>query len=196
MRESSRDGAKSGGRPRRRRANRKERSLQAFGAYVELLDTASWMRRELRYQLNSFDLTMEGFRILEMLYREGPMTVPAVSQGRRCTRQNVFFLSGRLAERGWVEREVLMLPPVDGASAETSENGDGKPREGRRIARVRLTPAGQRFIGTVFPRHAKVVLALMRALNAREQKFLRRLCRKLREGDVRKFLSEITHVED
>jgi hypothetical protein len=38
----------------------------------------------------------------------------------------------------------------------------------------------------------------MRALTSREQDLLSRLCRKLREGDIMKFVSEITHedVED
>ena len=38
----------------------------------------------------------------------------------------------------------------------------------------------------------------MRAINAREQESLSRICRKLREGDVVRFISEMTHwdVED
>jgi hypothetical protein len=35
----------------------------------------------------------------------------------------------------------------------------------------------------------------MRALHGREQLTLSRLCRKLREGDVLKFVSEITHED-
>ena len=58
--------------------------------------------------------------------------------------------------------------------------------------------AGEKFIGNVLPKHSKLVKALMRVLDAREKQSLSRICRKLREGDVLKFVSEITHedVED
>jgi hypothetical protein len=36
----------------------------------------------------------------------------------------------------------------------------------------------------------------MRVLNATEQNSLSRLCRKLREGDVLKFVAEITHEDE
>jgi len=39
------------------------------------------------------------------------------------------------------------------------------------------------------------VKALTRVLDAREQESLSRLCRKLREGDVLKFVAEITHED-
>ena len=63
---------------------------------------------------------------------------------------------------------------------------------------VGLSKAGKKFIGSVLPRHAKMVKALMRVLDGREQEWISRTCRKLREGDVVKFVSELTHedVED
>lgn len=60
-----------------------------------------------------------------------------------------------------------------------------------RILRVSLTPAGMKFVGRVFPKHAKVVKALMRALEAREQLSLCRICQKLRKGDAAKFYNEM-----
>ena len=74
----------------------------------------------------------------------------------------------------------------------------GEPRRGRRIRAIGLTKSGKKFIGNVLPRHSKVVKAMMRALDGREQETMSRLCRKLRAGDVMKFVSEITHedVED
>jgi hypothetical protein len=47
----------------------------------------------------------------------------------------------------------------------------------------------------VLPRHSKLVKSLMRVLDAREQGSLSRICRKLQEGDVLKFVREIT-MED
>jgi DNA-binding MarR family transcriptional regulator len=71
----------------------------------------------------------------------------------------------------------------------------GRARKGRRIGIVRLTPLGEKLIGSVLPKQAKVVKALMRALHGREQQTLSRLCTKLRKGDVLKFISEITHED-
>jgi len=47
----------------------------------------------------------------------------------------------------------------------------------------------------ILPRRIRIS---MRGINAREQESLSRICRKLREGDVMKFVAEITHddVED
>jgi hypothetical protein len=57
---------------------------------------------------------------------------------------------------------------------------------------VRLTATGKKFIGRVLPNHSKLVKSMFRVLDMREQESLMRLCRKLREGDVVKFLKEIT----
>jgi|ERR1039458_4538835 hypothetical protein len=52
------------------RPTQKEKTQRAFRGYLDLIDTAEWMLGRMRGQLESFDLTM-GFRLLEMLYREG-----------------------------------------------------------------------------------------------------------------------------
>ena len=176
-------------------ATQKEKTLRAFGAYLDLLDTAEWMRSYMRGQLESFDLTMGGFRLLEMLYREGPMSVPAAAEKRGCKRQNMDVIVGRLEERGWVRREVSRLPPSEIKESRLPKAQRGQKREGRRVGIVGLTPLGRKFIGIVFPKHAKVVKALMRVLDAREQESLSRVCRKLREGDVLKFASEMMHED-
>jgi len=56
---------------------------------------------------------------------------------------------------------------------------------------VSLTRDGRKLIATVLPRQAKMVKAMMRALDLREQDTLGRLCRKLREGDIVKYFQEI-----
>jgi hypothetical protein len=61
---------------------------------------------------------------------------------------------------------------------------------------VGLTPRGKHFIGTFFPKHAKVIKSLMRALDGREQVTLIRLLEKLRKGDVVKFVKEIRMYDE
>ena len=51
----------------RRRISHRGKTLRAFRAYLDLLDTAAYMQNELSTQLAAFDVTMRGLRVLEML---------------------------------------------------------------------------------------------------------------------------------
>jgi DNA-binding MarR family transcriptional regulator len=177
--------------PHRPRPTHKERTLRAFRAYLDLLDAAEWMGGRMRGQLEAFDLTMGGFRVLEMLYRDGPMVKRTACERLQCTRQNVDAIVERLEESGWVRREIVWLPPAEIKESHLSKAQRGLPRRGPRVGVVSLTPLGEKFIGVVFPRHGKMVKALMRALDGREQEALSRMCRKLKEGDVMKYVKEM-----
>jgi hypothetical protein len=41
------------------RVTQKERTQRAFRAYLDLIDTADWLKREMRVPLESFDMTMQ-----------------------------------------------------------------------------------------------------------------------------------------
>jgi DNA-binding MarR family transcriptional regulator len=178
-----------------RRPTQKEKTQRAFRVYLDLLDTAEWLRGYMRGPLESFDLTMGGFRLLELLYREGALTVTMAAEKRGCRRQNIDVLVAQLEERGWVRRMIVTLPPVEFEESHLPKAERGKRREGRRVAVLGLSRLGKKFIGNLLPKHGKLVKALTRVLDGREQESLSRLCRKLREGDVVKFYSEITHED-
>lgn len=171
--------------------SQKEKTVRAFQAFLNVMDTADWFRNELRGPLESFDLSMPGFRVLEMLYREGALTVPDVARRRLCTRQNIYFVIAELEKRGWVRQMVVKVPAAAIRESRIAKLRRGIQRDGPRVAVVGLTKKGKEFVGTVVPRHVKVVKALMRALDGREQESLSKMCEKLREGDVVKFVREI-----
>jgi DNA-binding MarR family transcriptional regulator len=173
----------------------REKTQRAFRAYMDLLDTADWIKGELRGPLMSFDLAMGEFRLLELLYREGALFISDIARRRRVHRAGVEVTIERLARRGWVGQKIVALPPVELERAHLAKFRRGERRQGRRIRAIGLTKSGKRFIGNVLPSHSKVVKAMMRALDGREQETLGRLCRKLRAGDVLKFVSEITHED-
>lgn len=181
----------------KRRATQKEKTLRAFAAYLELLDTAAWLKTWMAGPLASMDLTMQGFRLLVLLYRDGPTPMTEAARQMRFPRQNLEFVLRRLEQRGWVGRENVRTPP---GTKRTPEEKKRRRTSLRRWAwqfsAIRLTPQGEKFVGQVFPRHAKVVKALMRALDGREQESLGEICRKLRTGHIWKFLSEITHPDE
>ena len=180
------------------RPTQKEKSIRAFQAFLDVMDTADWFKNELRGPLELFDLTMGGFRLLEMLYREGALTVPDVARRRLCTRQNINFVIASLEERGWVRQMVVRIPAAAIKESRLSKLRRGIGREGPRVAVVGLTKSGKEFAGKMLSRSMKLIKALMRALDGREQESISRACRKLREGDVMKFVSELMHedVED
>ena len=178
-----------------RQPTHKEKTERAFGAYLDLLDAAEWFGREMRGPLGSVDLTMGGFRLLELLYREEIMTVPDAARRRGAMRQTMDVIVARLVELGWVRRVRIALPPADPEGKHLAKSKRTERRLGRRVSVVKLTRAGKKFVKTMLRSHSKLVKALMRVLSAREQDSLGRICRKLREGDVVKFVREIRMEE-
>lgn len=176
--------------------SREERTRRAFQAYTDLLDTAEWMKGQLRGPLASFELAMGDFRLMEMLYREGALFASDVARRRGLHRQALDATIARLEKLGWVSHRMVTLPPVEFEQTHWAKALSKVPRTGRRAKVVGLTRLGKRFIGNVLPRHSKLVKSFMRALNGTEQESLSRLCRKLREGDAVRFFREITHEDE
>ena len=174
-----------------RQPSQRDKTVRAFQAFLNVMDTADWFKNELRGQLESFDLTMGGLRLLEMLYREGALTVPDVARRRLCTRQNVGFVIASLEKRGWVRQMVVKVPAAAIKESRLSKLRRGIQREGPRVGVVGLTKSGKEFAGSVLPRNVKMIKALMRTLDGREQESLSKMCEKLREGDPVKFFREI-----
>lgn len=175
----------------------REKTRRAVQACLDLIDTAEWLKSELRPPLDSFDLVFGEFRVLELLERKGPLTVNDVSRERRTGIANVKRTSKYLERRGWVRRIIVALPPVPfDENHKAMSKKDGK-RKGRRVGVMVLTPSGKRFVRDVMPNNCKMMKALMRVLDAREQLSLSRMCRKLRSGEALvKFLREIRMVDE
>jgi hypothetical protein len=178
-------------RTRTGRPTQKARKLRAFRVYLDLLETAEAVRRVLEGQMATFGMTLEEFRFLEMLYRSGEMDTSEARKQRFCTRQNVLQLTSALAERGLVKRVVIELPPAEIDQRKLAVKLRGVPRRGHRLSKIRLTPAGENFVGQALPRHTKMVLAVLRTLNWHEQETLSRICGKLRDWDAFKLLQEL-----
>lgn len=169
----------------------KEKTQRAFRAYIDLLDTAAWLRGELRAPLEAFDLTMPGFRLLELLNREGAQRLADLPDRFGVRRQALDDVIERLETRNWVRRAIATLPPVDLERSHLAKSRWHEARPGLQMHAIALTKLGKKFIRDVLPGHSKMVKSLLRVLDAREQDTLSRICRKLREGDVTKFVREL-----
>ena len=170
------------------RAKIPERRARAFRAYLDVLDTAAWLRRRAERQLEEFDLNLERFRMMEILYSEGSKTMPEMAARRNCVRQGQFGLAQPLIDQGWVRLEAMRIHAADADGGGADED---EPGPGRRVTRMHLTAEGQEFMAMVMRRHAKLIYALMKVVDPREMDRLSRTCRRIREGDSLKLIREL-----
>jgi DNA-binding MarR family transcriptional regulator len=158
------------------------KTVRACRAYLELQLTADRMQEELRERMEYFDLKPLEFRVMERLHHEGPQYQEQLAKMLSCGKRKIQHAVGMLERRGWVRRETAKLPKSE---------GNKKSEHGRAVKWLKLTKEGAKHIAYVFPKHAKVVKSYMKALDGREQETLARLCQKLREGDVLRFVKEM-----
>jgi DNA-binding MarR family transcriptional regulator len=136
--------------------------------------------------------------VMEILSHEGPKHQMEISRRFRSSKQSMGFVIRRLESKGWVRRVAGTLPASRTEESEKMARRAkrrGKKIAGRRVLMVRLTAEGKKWIAWVFPKHAKVVKSYMLALEGREQQTLKRLCDKLREGNIVRFCKEIRRVD-
>jgi DNA-binding MarR family transcriptional regulator len=131
-----------------RHADERARTSRAFRAYVDLIDTAEWLRERMSRQLETFDMTMMEFRVLETLHNKGPQYQQALSRKFRCSKQNVAHVLKRLEDEGWVWRGPGMLrteaqeeaaagdAEADADAADSGEE-DARPVPGRWIEKMK-----------------------------------------------------------
>jgi DNA-binding MarR family transcriptional regulator len=169
----------------------KVRAERALRGYTELLDTADWLKREVRVPLESFEMTLTEFRLLEVLYREGALPVVELARRRGSEWHHVCDIIEQLEKRGWLRRGIAALPPVEFERAHLAKARSEEKRRGRQLTVVGMTAEGKKFLRYVLSIHGKLVTAMMRALDAREMDSLFRICRKLREGNPVRFFREL-----
>jgi MarR family transcriptional regulator, 2-MHQ and catechol-resistance regulon repressor len=153
-----------------------KKTQQALEAYMNLVWAAETLTAYLSRQLGTWELSMGQFRMLEALVCLGPMSQAALAEKLVCGSSNLSVVARNLEKRGLVV-------------CRTDE------RDVRRKT-VHLTPEGRALISEVLPKHAKVVGAKMKVLGSKEKRMLRRVCQKLRQGDVLKFRRAMMRVEE
>lgn len=148
---------------------------RVLGVYLDLVDAAQTVDVFLSRTLAPRKLTLGQYRILATLLREGPQSQQEMNDRHFRSEGTASGTLAVLEERGLIVRR-------------------GHEQD-KRQRMVHLSPQGHAFIEELFPRHSRLVRAQMAALTGREQIMLRKLCRKLMEGDPLKFISELTLVE-
>ena len=137
------------------------RETRALDAYIKLLRAAESVVTRA-HRRTACDLTVSQFGVLESLLHLGPMHQRLIGSKLLKSGGNVTMVIDNLERRGLVERR--------------------RDQQDRRFVSVHLTPAGERLIGEVFPRHVQSILEEMGPLTGAEQEMLGRLCRRLGRG--------------
>ncbi len=153
---------------------------------LDLVDTAEWLNRRLGTALAMFGVSLEEFRLLVLLYREGrggALTIRAALEKLERNRKNLFRTVQQAAEFGWVIWEVKPVAEVNAVCPPRKDRRGGNSH-GPRVGLVSLTPQGEKLIESVLPKQERIVHALMRAIDGREQATLSEICRKLRQEDI------------
>jgi MarR family transcriptional regulator, 2-MHQ and catechol-resistance regulon repressor len=145
-----------------------ERALAAYASLVRAHDS---LGLELGRQLQAYGLTVGQFRMLAELWHTGPATLATLSEKLLFSHTNGRVINRSLDQFGLVVRQAH----------ETD----------KRKIMLHLTPRGEKLIAEVFPWHARLVRARMRALDRREQNALQRMCEKLEHGNLLKFFLDL-----
>lgn len=134
------------------------RAVRALDAYIKLLRAAESVVSRV-HRRTGCNLTVSQFGVLEALYHLGPMHQRRIGTKLLKSGGNVTMVIDNLERRGLVERR--------------------RDQKDRRFVSVHLTPAGERMIAEVFPRHVTSIMEELGPLTGPEQEELGRLCRKL-----------------
>ena len=173
---------------KKRTAARKRR---AWGVYLEITETASWMERKLRMPLDAFGLTREELRLLATLYRDGPQTLGDAAEKLGRSRQNMHETIQRAEGFGWVSRGEARLAAAERSESKLPKDRRGMARYGHRVMTVSLTPQGEKLIGNVLPKQETIVRSLMHELHSREMDSVIHICQKLRKAERLPFWAEV-----
>jgi len=178
----------------RPRAKKRDRTETAFTAYLDLADTAADWGREFERQLQVCSLTTNEFRLLLLLYWNGPMSVSRAAEARNCGVHNILPTIKGMAAQGFLQRQLVRRAPVEMRASKVPKARRQQPRIGRKIWVLSLTLKGEERLEDALWLQTKRAKARMRILTMRQQKTLSALCRKLREpswGAAWRFLREM-----
>ncbi len=133
--------------------------VRALNAFVKLIRASESVSARIHRHLTDAGLTVSQFGVLEALYHLGPLSQSEIAKKVLKSTGNITLVIDNLEKRDLVKRE--------------------RQQEDRRYYAVRLTTAGRKLIGGIFPRHAAKIMEEMSALSSAEQEVLGNLCRKL-----------------
>ena len=136
----------------------------ALDAYVKLMRAASCVTAKMHKHLAEWKLTISQFGVLEALLHLGAMAQQDLGKKILKSSGNITMVIDNLEKRKLVYRKT---DPQD-----------------RRRTRINLTPAGERMVREIFPRHVAISEHVFSVLNETECRQLGSLLKKLGQGQI------------
>jgi len=135
---------------------------KAMKTWIQLFRAFNKIRAKESLYINSFDLTMNQFQVLEVLYHRGDLSVGAITKLTMGTPGNVTVVVKNL------KRDGLISAISD-------------PRD-KRSSIISITEDGKNIIEKLFPDHAKNLESYFEVLDDDELETLFTLLRKLHKA--------------
>ncbi|BFT72866.1 MarR family winged helix-turn-helix transcriptional regulator [Paenibacillus sp. P36] len=156
-----------------------ERDKEGIELDLRLIRVIRNMVKELfgsmERSIDSFDLSIETFQILEFLYNKGPHPIQKISDTFSIPSGSITYVVDKLEKKGFVER--LPIP------------GD------RRKVNVVLTGEGRSYFDTIFPTHVQAISDDLSFVTDEEKHELIVLLKKIGYG-IKNRQSDATAQED
>ena len=135
---------------------------KAMTTWMQLFRSFNKIRAKESLYIQSFDLTMNQFQILEVLYHRGDLSIGAITKLTMGTPGNVTVVVRNLKRDGFIS----VIPHS----------------KDKRTSILSITPKGKDVIEKLFPDHAKNLESYFEVLNEDEMETLFNLLRKLQKS--------------
>lgn len=135
---------------------------KAMSTWIQLFRAFNKIRAKESLYIHSFDLTMNQFQVLEVLYHRGDLSIGAITTLTMGTPGNITVIVRNLKRDGLVDS---IPDPKD-----------------KRSSILSITKKGKEIIEKLFPDHAKNLDSYFEVLNDDEMESLFNLLRKLHKS--------------
>ncbi|MFA6138361.1 MAG: MarR family transcriptional regulator [Sulfurimonas sp.] len=135
---------------------------RAMTTWIQLFRSYNKIRARESLYIQSFDLTMNQFQVLEVLYHRGDLSIGAITKLTMGTPGNITVVVRNLKRDGFIS----VIPHS----------------KDKRTSILSITPKGKDVIEKLFPEHAKNLESYFEVLSDDEMDTLFNLLRKLHKS--------------
>lgn len=124
------------------------RKSEALKTYVAMKRTINIIESQSRKYVAQFNLNMNEFAVLEILFHKGVRTTQELKEGILIANSSTTYIVDKLVEKGFVKRESAA--------------------HDRRVIHVELTETGRLLMEDIFPAHAEQLTECFDKLSEQE----------------------------
>jgi MarR family transcriptional regulator, 2-MHQ and catechol-resistance regulon repressor len=139
-----------------------KRADKSMQTWIQLFRAFNKIRAKESSYIQSFDITMNQFQVLEVLYHRGDLSIGSITKLTMSTPGNITVVVKNLKRDGYLET--------------TPDNKD------KRTSIVSISQKGKELIEKLFPNHAKNFEEYFKVLDDEETDTLFKILRKLHKS--------------